>query len=99
MGFSSTRNRLALVPRSEKIFMTPIEVLHVKIFFGPRNMHQSISRPRKPPSTKNQPTWSQNNKVEKIDFFNMGYHTTLEKSLHKTRKNNCTESFIMVSSY
>ncbi len=43
-----------------------------KNFFGTRDLHQSIFHARKPPSTKNQPIWSQNKKVEKIDFLTWG---------------------------
>ena len=41
-----------------------------KIFFGTRDLRQSISRARKPPSTKNQPIWRR----KKI-FFGEGPQT------------------------
>ena len=43
-----------------------------KNFFGTRDLRHSVSRARKPPSTKNQPIWSQNKNVEKIDFLTLG---------------------------
>ena len=102
MGFSGTRNRLAQVPRSEKIFMIPYRGTPCGNFFGPRDMRQSISRPRKPSSTKNQPIWSQNNKVEKIDFFHgvppIGGHKNffgtrdLRQSISRAQKPPSTKS-------
>ena len=54
-------------------------------FFGTRDLRQSISRARKPPSTKNQPIWSQNKKVEKIDFLTWGTPVVGQKNFFGTR--------------
>ena len=93
MGFSGTRNRLAQVPSSEKIFMIPYRGTPCGNFFGPRDMRQSISRPRKLSSTKNQPIWSQNNKVEKIDFFSWGTPIGSHKNFLEFR--NCANRFLV----
>src|SRR3569833_895527 len=73
-----------------------------KNFFGPRDLRQSISRARKPPSTKNQPIWSQNKNVEKIDFLTWGtpiggqknfFGTRdLRQSISRARKPPCTKN-------
>jgi hypothetical protein len=49
------------------------------------DLRQSISRARKPPSTKNQPIWSQNKKVEKIEFLTWGTSIGGQKNFFGTR--------------
>jgi hypothetical protein len=54
-------------------------------FFRNCDLRQSISRTRKPPSTKNQPIWSQNKKVEKIEFLTWGTSIGGQKNFFGTR--------------
>jgi hypothetical protein len=61
-------------------------------FFWTRDLRQSISRARKPPSTKNQPIWSQNKKVEKIDFFKAKFYFFAKGSIYSPR-NMVKEAF------
>ena len=56
-----------------------------KNFFGTRDLRHSVSRARKPPSTKNQPIWSQDKNVEKIDFLTWGTPIGGQKNFFGTR--------------